>query len=319
LKELLNEITACRTEIAPHVERFQTSLAKHTCPDPLAYFAARTHAALVSLERIVTKHLQKTYLTTGLGNQDFTKAEHAIDIIRHVGVKISQSNTECGKRRPGFTTSIYQKSQEWLLAKSRGTTHADAILWQFANRDIPRHSKPYFDDNGKVGASRQLWPPTKRTMRETRKWLSPGLSLSTTPWTKDIHFDDGKMVLSDLAPENRQRALASLEISKELSPWDKHLVGAAIERSLNGGPGMLNALTSFSYLSALLPSLPSIRNPFAPAKPHDSALEGLFVLEEDSDADDERRSQNREDGQFSDLFGDERCPGALFRPYNYRV
>ena len=97
------------------------------------------------------------------------------------------------------------------------------------------------------------------------------------------------------------------------------MVGSAIERSLNGGPGMLDALTSFSHLSALLPSLPSIRDRFAPAKPHDSALEGTFVLEEDSDADDERRSRNRKDGQFSDLFGDELCPGALFRPYNDRV
>jgi hypothetical protein len=137
LSELLEEITECRTQIAPLVERFQKSLANHTSAGPLAYHAARTHAALNSLERLVDKYRQGRYQSThtALDDKDFLQAEHAIDMIRHAGFKIRQTNETFGKHQFDFATPTYEKSQNWLLENSNGTTHADAILWQFANRD----------------------------------------------------------------------------------------------------------------------------------------------------------------------------------------
>lgn len=301
--ELLDEITKCRTEIAPLVQSFRESLGKPVNPRPLAYYAARTHAALDSLERIVDKYRQTEHRTTCpvLNNKDYTKAEHAIDIIRHAGFKIRQSSATFGKRQSDFATPLYEKSQNWLLQKSYGTTHADALLWQFSNRYTPRHSAPYFEHQGKVGASRQLWPPTKRTMKETRGWLNPGWSLTSTPWKREIEFDGGKMSVTALAAENRQRALKSLGDSDDLSQWDKELVGTAIERSLNGGEfGMSRLQRSITQLIKSLPSLQSIRQVAMEHHSPKSVDPETFILT-GGDSDDERSGDEGEASQGSGM------------------
>lgn len=297
--ELLGEITKCRTEIAPLVQSFRESLGKSANSRPLAYHAARTHAVLDSLERIVDKYRQTEHRTTCpvLNNKDYTKAEHAIDMIRNAGFKIRQSNETFGKHRTDFATPVYEKGQKWLLEKSCGTTHADALLWQFANRHTPRHSAPYFEHRGKMGASRQLWPPTKRTMKETRGWLNPGWSLTSTPWNQEIDFDDGKMSVTALAAENRQRALKSLGDSDDLSQWDKELVGAAIERSFNGGEfGMSRLQRSVTQLIKSLPSLRSIRQAAMGFHSPQSVDPETFVLT-GGDSDDERSGDEGEASQ----------------------
>jgi hypothetical protein len=287
LLELLDEITECQTQIAPLVERFQKSLAGHTSAGPLAYHAARTHAALNSLERLVDKYRQDRYQSTrtgGLDDKDFLQAEHVIDMIRHAGFKNRQSNATFGKHHTDFATPTYEKSQNWLLEKSFGTTHADAILWHFAYRDYTRRITPNFEHDGKVGASRQLWPPTKRTMEETRGWLNPGWSLSMTPWKQDLEFDDDKMSVSDLAAENRQRAIESLRTSEDLSPWDKELVGAAIERSMSGGESTISqAQRSISQVIRSLPSLQTIQRFAMDLRSTPHVDPETFILTGDSD------------------------------------
>jgi hypothetical protein len=127
-------------------------------------------------------------------------------------------------------------------------------------------------------------------MKETRGWLNPGWSLSMTPWKQEIEFDEDKISVSDLAAENRQRALESLETCEDLSPWDKELVGAAIERSTNGGESRISqAQRSIGQLINALPSLQFIRGATGDLRSPNSVDPETFVLTGNSD--DERDSE----------------------------
>jgi hypothetical protein len=148
IAELVEDISQVQETIAPHVERYQISQRAHTLADAISIYAAQTSVALTELNNIVHTHQQTKSINPELDDETFSKAEKAIDTIRHTNFKLHQRT----KLIPQSSLvdmgleSAYQKGQSWLLSASKGTDYADALLWQFTNqhtnREGPGVSRP---------------------------------------------------------------------------------------------------------------------------------------------------------------------------------
>jgi len=263
MAELIDDISQVQSTIAPHVERYENAQRAETRPDAISIYAAQTSVALTELYNIVDSHQQAKSSNPELDDKAFSKAENAIDMIRHTYYKLHQRTLfipRCSSVDMGLE-SIYQKGQSWLLSVSMGTNHADALLWQYTNqhtnRGDPRLSRA---DDG----SKQLWPPTARTMKQTRGYLNP-----PAKWfrEREVEFEDCTHTLVGLKEVHRERAVEGLKRGG-MNEWERDLIGRAIERS--GG------------------SVPAIGSG---VKSGDAAVaeeEGLFAIESD-DSDEEER------------------------------
>jgi len=233
MAELIDDISHIQAKIAPHVERYNNSRKADTRPDAISIYAAQTSVALTELYDIVESHQQTKSINPEMDDETFSKAEQAIDTTRHVNYKLHQRTLlipQCSSVDMGLE-SAYQKGQSWLLSVSKGTDYADALLWQYTNqhtnRTDPRLSRA---DDG----SKQLWPPTFRTMKQTRGYLDP-----PAKWLKQrkVEFEDCTHTLDELKEIHRERAVERLKRGG-MNEWERYLIGRAVERSGGSVPAI---------------------------------------------------------------------------------
>jgi hypothetical protein len=241
---LIDEISEVQSTIAPHVERYQASQTNGTLPDAISILAARTAVALTELSNIVNSHQQTRTINPELDDETFLKAEKAIDMIRHTNYKLHQRillMPQCSFVDMGLD-SAYQKGQSWLLSASKGTDHADALLWQFTNQDTTREG-PGVSGFIRQNGSRKLWPPTARTMKHTREYLNP-----PRRWfgKGEVEFDDCTHTLEELKEIHRDWAIEELQ-KGGMNDWESDIISRAVEKSggtvptLNTGVSSLDA------------------------------------------------------------------------------
>jgi hypothetical protein len=225
MAELIDEISQVQSTIAPHVERYRISHRADTLPDAISIYAAQTSVASTELNNIVHTHQQTKSIRPGLDDETFSKAEKAIDTIRHTNYKLHQRTQHIPES--SFVDmglqSAYQKGQSWLLSASKGTDYADALLWQFTNqhtnREGPGVSRP--------GGSRKIWPPTARTMEQTRGYLNPpGKWLGE----RKVEFEDCTHTLEELKETHRESAVERLA-KGGINEWERKIITRAVERS----------------------------------------------------------------------------------------
>jgi hypothetical protein len=232
IADLVEDISQVQETIAPHVERYQISQRAHTPSDAISIYAAQTSVALTELFNIVESHQHTKCINPELDDEIFSKAEKAIDTIRHTNYKLHQRTQDIPKS--SFVDmgleSAYQKGQSWLLSASKGTDYADALLWQFTNQDTSREGP----DVSRPGGSRKLWPPTARTMKKTRGYLNP-----PAKWLKErkVKFEDCTHTLEELKEVHREWAVKRLN-QGGMDEWERNIIGKAIERSGGTVPTM---------------------------------------------------------------------------------
>lgn len=233
MTELIDNISQIQTTIAPHVDRYEASQRADKCQDAVSIYAARTSVALTELNSIVRSHQQTKSINPELDDETFSRAENAIDTIRHTQLKLQQRSQlipRCSFVDFGLE-SAFQKGQSWLLSASRGTDYADALLWQFTNQDTVRDGPGVSCEES---GSRQRWPPTARTMKQTREHLEP-----PTKWygKSEVEFEDCTHTLEELKEIHRDWAVERLE-SGGMDGWEKNIISRAIERSRGTVPAM---------------------------------------------------------------------------------
>jgi hypothetical protein len=225
IAELVENISQVRSTIAPHVERYQAPQRDGAQSDAISIHAAQTSVALTELLNIVDSHQQTKSSNPELDHETFSKAEKAIDTIRHTNYKLHQRTKlipQCSLVDMGLE-STYQKGQSWLLSASKGTDYADALLWQFTNQDTSREGP----GAPRRGGSRKLWPPTARTMKQTRGYLNPpGKWLGE----RKVEFEDCTHTLEELKEVHREWAVKRLN-QGGMEEWERDLIGGAVERS----------------------------------------------------------------------------------------
>jgi hypothetical protein len=225
MAELIDDISQVQATIAPHVERYQASQKDGTHSDAISFYAAQTSVALAELNNIVESHQQTKNINPELDDKAFSTAEKVIDMIRHTNYKLHQRTQLLPKS--SFVDmgleSAYQKGQSWLLSASKGTDYADALLWQFTNQNTSREGP----GAPRGGGSKQLWPPTARTMKQTRGYLNP-----PRKWFKKrkVEFEDCTHTLDDLKEVHRDWAIEELKRGV-MNGWESDLIGKAVERS----------------------------------------------------------------------------------------
>jgi len=238
MAELIDEICHVQETIAPHVGRFAAFQRDGTIADAISIYAARTSVALTELNNIVESHQRTKCIHPGLDDETFTKAEKAIDMIRHTQFKLHQR----AQIMPQFPLvemdleSAYQKGQSWLLSASQGTDYADALLWQFTNQNTSREGP----GAPRGGGSRRLWPPTARTMKQTRGYLNP-----PRKWLgeREVEFEDCTHTLEDLKEIHRE--WANEEVKRgEMSEWERDIIGKAVERSGGTVPALNTGMST---------------------------------------------------------------------------
>jgi hypothetical protein len=232
MAELIDEISLVQSTIAPHVERYQISHRANTLPDAISIYAAQTSVASTELNNIVHTHQQTKSIRPGLDDETFSKAEKAIDTIRHTNYKLHQRTQHIPKS--SFVDmglqSAYQKGQSWLLSASKGTDYADALLWQFTNQHTNREGPGV----SRGGGSRKLWPPTARTMKQTREYLHP-----PRKWLggRKVEFEDCTHTLEELKEMHCDWAMESLA-EGGMNEWERAIIGKAVEKSGGTLPAM---------------------------------------------------------------------------------
>jgi hypothetical protein len=232
IAELVENISQVQETIAPHVERYQNSQRAHTLADAISIYAAQTSVALTELNNIVESHQHTKSINPELDDKTFSKAEKAIDTIRHTNYKLHQRTQDIPKS--SFVDmgleSAYQKGQSWLLSASKGTDYADALLWQFTNQHTNREGP----GAPRGGGSRKLWPPTARTTRQTRGYLHP-----PRKWLgeRKVEFEDCTHTLDDLKEVHRDWAVKESKRGV-MNEWERDLIGKAVERSGGTVPTM---------------------------------------------------------------------------------
>ena len=232
----MNEIAHVRNRIAPYIEQYQVSRGNDIIPHPDSVHAARVNAALTELSDIINSHHPS--VTKEMDKDTFLRAETAVDTLRHTHLKLHQRSFLF----PGRSmvdmglASAYQKGQSYLLSVS-GTDHADALLWQFTNRHLTR-GNPGLSEVIVPGGSRQLWPPTSRTIAQTRSFLNPR---RTWFGKQEIGFEGCRHSVKDLKGIHRDWAIKELmETEDGMNDWERSLIIAAIVKSggtipYNGG------------------------------------------------------------------------------------
>jgi len=232
----MNEIAHVRNRIAPYIEQYQVSRGNDIIPHPDSVHAARVNAALTELSDIIMLHHPP--FAREMDDATFLRAEKAVDTLRHTHLKLHQRSLLF----PGQSmvdmglASAYQKGQSYLLSVS-GKNHADAVLWQFTNRHLTR-GNPGLSEVIGPGGSRQLWPPTSRTMAQTRSFLNPR---KTWLGKQEIEFDGCRHSVKDLKEIHRDWAIKELmETEDGMNDWERALIIAAIVKSggtipYNGG------------------------------------------------------------------------------------
>jgi hypothetical protein len=238
MTELIDEISQVQSTIAPHVERYMISQWADALPDAISIYAAQTSVALAELNKIVESHQQTKSLNPELDAEIFSKAEQAIDMIRHTNYKLHQRTKlmpQCSLVDMGLE-SAYQKGQSWLLSASKGTDYADALLWQFTNQDTSREGP----GAPRGGGSRKLWPPTARTMKQTRVYLNP-----PGKWFKkrEVEFEDCTHTLEELKETHREAAIEELE-KGEMKQWESDIISRAVEKSGGTVPALNTGVSS---------------------------------------------------------------------------
>ena len=233
MTELIDNISQIQTTIAPHVDRYEASQRADKCQDAVSIYAARTSVALTELNSIVRSHQQTKSINPELDDETFAKAEEAIDTIRHTHLKFQQRSQlipRCSFVDFGLE-SAFQKGQSWLLSASRGTDYADALLWQFTNQDTVRDGPGVSCEES---GSRQLWPPTARTMKQTREYLKP-----STKWfgKREVQFEQCTHTPEELKEIHRNWAVERLETGR-MDGWESDIISRAIERSGGTVPAM---------------------------------------------------------------------------------
>jgi hypothetical protein len=232
IAELVENISQVQVTIAPHVERYQNSQRAHTLADAISIYAAQTSVALTELLNIVESHQHTKSINPELDDETFSKAGKAIDTIRHTNYKLHRRTQHIHKSSlvDMGLESAYQKGQSWLLSASKGTDYADALLWQFTNQHTDREGPGVSG----VGGSRSIWPPTARTMRQTREYLNP-----PGKWFKkrEVEFEDCTHTLEELKEEHREWAVKRLN-QGGIDEWERDLIGRAVERSGGTVPTM---------------------------------------------------------------------------------
>jgi len=231
--ELIDDISHVQTKIAPHVERYNNSRKADRYPDAVSLLAVQTSVALTELNDIVESHQKTKFINPEMDDEAFSKAENAIDMIRHTNYKLHQRTLlipQCSLVDMGLK-SAYLKGQSWLLSVSKGTDYADALLWHYTNRKTNRTDPriSHADDG-----SKQLWPPTARIMRQTRGYLnSPG------KWFKQrkVEFEGCTHTLEGLKETHRDRAVERL-MRGGMNEWERDLIGRAVERSGGSVPAI---------------------------------------------------------------------------------
>jgi hypothetical protein len=225
MAELIDEISQVQETIAPHVERYLISQRAHTLADAISIYAAQTSVALTELLNIVESHQRSKFINPELDDETFSKAGKAIDTIRHTNHKLHQGTQHIPKS--SFVDmgleSVYQKGQSWLLSASKGTDYADGLLWQFTNQHTNREGP----GAPRGGGSRKLWPPTARTMKQTRGYLNP-----PRKWLgeRKVEFEGCTHTLGGLKEVHREWAVKRLN-QGGMDEWERDLVGGAVERS----------------------------------------------------------------------------------------
>jgi hypothetical protein len=260
MEELIDDISQVQSTIAPHVERYRVSQEDGKRPDAISFLAAQTSVALTELSSIVHSHQQTKGIHPELDEETFIQAENAIDTIRHTQTKLLQRTQvipRCNSVDMGLA-SAYQKGQSWLLSACPGTDHADALLWQLTNQKTLRVG-PGVSGEIRPNASRQLWPPTARTMRQTREYLNPPKN-----WfgKRTVEFEDCTHTLGGLKEVHRQLAVEKLKRGV-MNEWERDIIGRAIERSGGTVPAMNTGLETCDASVA--------------------EEEGLYALESDDD------------------------------------
>jgi hypothetical protein len=238
IAELVEDISQVQETIAPHVERYQISQRAHTHPDAISIYAAQTSVALTELLNIVESHQRSKSIIPELDDETFSKAEKAIDTIRHTIYKLHQRTQHIPKS--SFVDmgleSVFQKGQSWLLSASKGTDYADALLWQFTNQ----HTTLESPDAPRVGGSTKRWPPTARTMNQTREYLNP-----PGKWFKksEVEFDDCTHTLEELKAIHRDWAIEELQ-KGEMKQWESDIISRAVEKSGGNVPALNTGVSS---------------------------------------------------------------------------
>jgi hypothetical protein len=230
MTELIDDMSQVQSTIAPHVEHYNNSRRADTFPDAISIYAARTSVALTDLLNVVESHQRSKSINPELGDETFSKAEKAIDTIRHTNYKLHQRTQHIHKSSlvDMGLESAYQKGQSWLLSASKGTDYADALLWQFTNQHTNREGP----GAPRGGGSRKLWPPTARTMKQTRGYLHP-----PRKWLgeRTVEFEDCTHTLDDLKEVHRDWAVKELKRGV-MNEWERDLIGKAVERSRGAVP-----------------------------------------------------------------------------------
>jgi hypothetical protein len=226
MAELIDEISQVQSTIAPHVERYQISQRAHTLADAISIYAAQTSVALTELINIVESHQRSKSIIPELDDETFSKAEKAIDTIRHTNYKLHQRTQDIPKS--SFVDmgleSAYQKGQSWLLSASKGTDYADALLWQFTNQHTDREGPGAL----RGGGSRKLWPPTARTMKQPREYLHP-----PRKWLgeRKVEFEDCTHTLDELKKGGMKQ-------------WESDIISRAVEKSEGTVPALNTGVSS---------------------------------------------------------------------------
>lgn len=186
--------------------------------------------ALTELKEIVHSHQDIKSIRPALDDKTFLKAEEAIDELRHTHLKLHQRKNDLPQT--GFVdmglVSAYQKGQSWLLDVSPGTDHADSLLWQFTNQNMIRDG-PGVSSRIREGGSRQLWPPTARTMKQTRGYLDP-----PRKWIgeREVDFGNHEHTLGELKEYHRDRAISHLQRRRGgMTEWERGFIERAVEKS----------------------------------------------------------------------------------------
>lgn len=135
MTELIDDISQVQSTIAPHVGRYTAPQRDGAIADAISIYAAQTSVALTELLNIVESHQRSKSIDPELDDETFSKAEKAIDTIRHTNYKLHQRTKlipQCALVDMGLE-SAYRQGQSWLLSASKGTDYADAVLWHFTN------------------------------------------------------------------------------------------------------------------------------------------------------------------------------------------